>query len=373
MEKSKEEMKWKYKLHSEALADTGDYNSWVTFTNGKEIFQSSSEEMEESDLQKFCDYLNMMPDLWSHKLDAAEFELSQLKNAAQQTEPLKAENERLKKERVIILPTDNQIQEWIDNFLTDSDPSDIYKFRNWILKIQPVTPTSNTDESLKAELAYWKELAGLHKYYISASQRYNSSLSSDDYKSLDDTYQSLQNFLSQTQPPEQEKKEEVKERDVIGNYELIEIENELYIISHEDIAKSYKGMVVYKNGDGSGNLKSRVAPYIYASSGAKYLIIAATKVPLFEDHIFLIPSYVAGFLKLQHQPQQESGWISVKDRLPETGEEVNCYNKKYKIGYPYMYYEEDSKKWFDSNYVENAMYDHPPTHWFPVAELPKLP
>ena len=45
-------MKWTYKEHTESLADTGDYNSYVEFTNGKDIWISNDYEMETEDLQK---------------------------------------------------------------------------------------------------------------------------------------------------------------------------------------------------------------------------------------------------------------------------------------------------------------------------------
>jgi hypothetical protein len=69
--------KWEFTEHSEALADTGDYDYYVRFTNGKDVLQSSGSELEENQLKEFCDLLDAMPDLWSHKLDATEFELSQ--------------------------------------------------------------------------------------------------------------------------------------------------------------------------------------------------------------------------------------------------------------------------------------------------------
>lgn len=70
---------WKYSEHTHALADTGDYEGYVQFTNGKDILQSCGDEMEEEQLKQFCELLNLMPDLWSHKCDALEFENSQLK------------------------------------------------------------------------------------------------------------------------------------------------------------------------------------------------------------------------------------------------------------------------------------------------------
>jgi hypothetical protein len=68
---------WTYTEHSSALADTGDYEYWIQFTNGDDILQTSGCELEEEDVQQFCDLLNKMSDLWSHKNDCLEFELSQ--------------------------------------------------------------------------------------------------------------------------------------------------------------------------------------------------------------------------------------------------------------------------------------------------------
>lgn len=65
--------------HLSALGETGDYESCVQFTNGKDILQTSGDELEDEQLQQFCELLDCMPDLWSHKNDANEFELSQLK------------------------------------------------------------------------------------------------------------------------------------------------------------------------------------------------------------------------------------------------------------------------------------------------------
>jgi len=70
--------KWSYSVHSNALADTGDYESYVQFTNGKDILQTSGDELEEEQLGQFCKLLDCMPDLWSHKCDSLEFENSQL-------------------------------------------------------------------------------------------------------------------------------------------------------------------------------------------------------------------------------------------------------------------------------------------------------
>ena len=79
---------WKYSEHTYALADTGDYEGYVQFTNGKDILQSCGDEIEEEQLKQFCELLDLMPDLWSHKCDGLEFENSQL------SQQLSAERER---------------------------------------------------------------------------------------------------------------------------------------------------------------------------------------------------------------------------------------------------------------------------------------
>jgi hypothetical protein len=84
--------KWEFSEHSEALADTGDYDYYVRFTNGKDVLQTSDCELEENQLQEFCNLLDAMPDLWSHKLDATEFENSQLQK---QVEHLKSALEKI--------------------------------------------------------------------------------------------------------------------------------------------------------------------------------------------------------------------------------------------------------------------------------------
>jgi len=78
--------KWSFKTHTSALADTGDYEGYVQFTNGKDIFQTSGDELEEKQMQQFCELLDLMPDLWSHKCDNAEFELSQIRKKSEHFE-----------------------------------------------------------------------------------------------------------------------------------------------------------------------------------------------------------------------------------------------------------------------------------------------
>jgi len=71
--------KWTFKILTCSLGETGDYDSCIQFTNGNDILQTSGDDIEDYQLQQFCDLLDLMPDLWSHKNDANEFELSQLK------------------------------------------------------------------------------------------------------------------------------------------------------------------------------------------------------------------------------------------------------------------------------------------------------
>lgn len=78
--------KWSFTTHTSALGDTGDYEGYVQFTNGKDIFQTCGDELEEEQLQQFCDLLDCMPDLWSHKWDGVEFELSQIRKKAEHFE-----------------------------------------------------------------------------------------------------------------------------------------------------------------------------------------------------------------------------------------------------------------------------------------------
>jgi hypothetical protein len=85
--------KWAYTIHSSSFGETGDVEEYIRLSNGKDVLQSCGEELEEEQLQQFCDLLNCMPDLWSHNFDATEFENSQLKK---QIERLQEENNRLK-------------------------------------------------------------------------------------------------------------------------------------------------------------------------------------------------------------------------------------------------------------------------------------
>lgn len=69
--------KWTFKVESHALADTGDYYSNVQFIGGTDTLQTAGDEIEDEQCQMFCELLNLMPDLWSHRCDNAELMLSQ--------------------------------------------------------------------------------------------------------------------------------------------------------------------------------------------------------------------------------------------------------------------------------------------------------
>ena len=70
--------KWSFKAETHNdLNGTGDYYSTVQFIGSNDILQTTGEEIDDDDCQKFCDLLNLMPDLWSYRCDYAEFFLSQ--------------------------------------------------------------------------------------------------------------------------------------------------------------------------------------------------------------------------------------------------------------------------------------------------------
>jgi hypothetical protein len=79
VEVDKEKKKWSFESKIEPVADTGDYDSYVRFTNGYECLQTDGYNLTDDQCKQFCELLNLMPDLWSHRLDATEWELSQLK------------------------------------------------------------------------------------------------------------------------------------------------------------------------------------------------------------------------------------------------------------------------------------------------------
>jgi hypothetical protein len=66
--------KWSFSAHRYSIADTGDYEGYIQFTNGKDILQTSGDELEAEQLQQFCELLDCMPDLWSHKNNTIEFD-----------------------------------------------------------------------------------------------------------------------------------------------------------------------------------------------------------------------------------------------------------------------------------------------------------
>ena len=65
-------------------------------------------------------------------------------------------------------------------------------------------------------------------------------------------------------------------------------------------------------------------------------------------------------------------WVNVKDAMPQIGVGVYTYNIHGGLSYHVLYLDDDGK-WHDDNYVENAEYDNPPTHWLARPELPLPP
>lgn len=80
--------KWTYTTNELAVADTSEYTTVTLFTNGKDTLETNSENISDADSQLFCSLLNMMPDLWSHNLDRAEFELEQIRKNPNGTSPI---------------------------------------------------------------------------------------------------------------------------------------------------------------------------------------------------------------------------------------------------------------------------------------------
>ena len=64
---------------------------------------------------------------------------------------------------------------------------------------------------------------------------------------------------------------------------------------------------------------------------------------------------------------QESGWVSVEDRLPEVNKPVLTYGRKGSIGIGFV--SSNSKEWvyFHPRYGG----DKSPVHWMPLPEPPK--
>jgi hypothetical protein len=103
--------KWSFKVETHALADTGDYDSNVQFISNNDILQTCGDEVDEDDCQKFCDLLNLMPDLWSHRCDNAEFMKCQFEEEHQELKNL-----------VLKLKSENMVsvvgEELIDGYLS---------------------------------------------------------------------------------------------------------------------------------------------------------------------------------------------------------------------------------------------------------------
>lgn len=77
---------WIFAVDTIGLGDTGDYEDIIQFTNGKDILQTCGNYLDDDEIETFCGLLNKMPDLWSHRLDEAEFELSQIKKKVERLE-----------------------------------------------------------------------------------------------------------------------------------------------------------------------------------------------------------------------------------------------------------------------------------------------
>lgn len=80
--------KWTYTTKELAVADSGEFTTVTLFTNGRDTLETNSEEIDDIDANLFCDLLDKMPDLWSHNLDKAEFELNQMRKNPNSNSPL---------------------------------------------------------------------------------------------------------------------------------------------------------------------------------------------------------------------------------------------------------------------------------------------
>lgn len=68
-----------------------------------------------------------------------------------------------------------------------------------------------------------------------------------------------------------------------------------------------------------------------------------------------------------------SEWISVKDKLPDKGDQVLCYgeepNNIHDDGLPFKTGIYDGKNWISDHFCESSYIEV--THWMPLPEPPK--
>lgn len=67
-----------------------------------------------------------------------------------------------------------------------------------------------------------------------------------------------------------------------------------------------------------------------------------------------------------YEPEDLSGWISVKDRLPEDDKEVLAYDSEHKE-IVIALYDSEYEEWDYGDWYEGAI-----THWQPLPELPEV-
>ena len=103
--------KWTFKSVTYALADTGDYDGHVEFTNGVDVLQTSGDELEDEQCKQFCELLDLMPDLWSHRCDNAEFMKSQYEKERNKLKELVL---KLKSENMVSVVGDELIDECLN-------------------------------------------------------------------------------------------------------------------------------------------------------------------------------------------------------------------------------------------------------------------
>lgn len=73
--------KWSFEKVTTQIADTGDYDGYIIFTDGKKTLQTNSEDVSDDDLRLFCALIDLMPDLWEYNNDELKFELNEIKKA----------------------------------------------------------------------------------------------------------------------------------------------------------------------------------------------------------------------------------------------------------------------------------------------------